>query len=152
MQAHATASAWDVTSLVACFHLLTCAFHAAFASAVESSSREFAVSCVQWYPFDTGMFISGSMDGRVSLFDTNTFSIAHQFRLNAIVHAATLSSVATAHALIASQCNSACSQAAQHSLSLLAHRLRSVSSPSCLRLCRVFAQPLLPTATFVCWI
>jgi WD40 repeat protein len=68
-----------------------------------SHSREFAVSCIQWYPFDTGLFISGSMDGKVAVWDTNTFTCAHAFKLNGIVHAAKMSEVATTHSLIASQ-------------------------------------------------
>jgi DNA excision repair protein ERCC-8 len=68
----------------------------------NSYQREYAVSCVQWYPYDTGLFISGSMDGQVTVWDTNTFTVAHTFKLNGIAHAARMSPVATTHSLIAS--------------------------------------------------
>lgn len=35
----------------------------------------FCTVLVQWYPFDTGMFISGGVDGRVKVWDTNDFEV-----------------------------------------------------------------------------
>jgi DNA excision repair protein ERCC-8 len=60
-----------------------------------------SVSCVQWYPYDTGMFVSGGCEGRVCVWDTNAFSVAHSFPMGGVVHAARMSGVATTHALIA---------------------------------------------------
>jgi len=39
-----------------------------------------AVTAVQWYTFDNGMFVSSSMDGSVLLWDTNSFQTAYIFR------------------------------------------------------------------------
>lgn len=60
-----------------------------------------AVLCVSWYPFDTGLFVSGGAEGRVGVWDTNSFTMAHSFNLGGVVHAARMSSAATTHALIA---------------------------------------------------
>jgi WD40 repeat protein len=38
-------------------------------------AHKFLVSCVAWYPVDTGMFISGSFDQDVKLWDTNTWVV-----------------------------------------------------------------------------
>ena len=60
-----------------------------------------AVVCVSWYPFDTGLFVSGGAEGKVGVWDTNSFTMAHSFSLGGVVHAARMSSCATTHALIA---------------------------------------------------
>jgi len=36
------------------------------------SAHRFAATCVAWYPVDSGMFVSGSADKSVRLWDTNT--------------------------------------------------------------------------------
>ena len=61
----------------------------------------YAVNCVQWYPFDTGLFISGGMDGKVLLWDTNTLQVAQTLEVGQGVHAVHMSSRAQAHQLIA---------------------------------------------------
>jgi WD40 repeat protein len=38
-----------------------------------------AVSSVQWYTYDNGMFVSSSLDGSVLLWDTNVFQTAYVF-------------------------------------------------------------------------
>ena len=43
--------------------------------------HKYGVTAVKWYPFDSGMFISGSLDGTVHLWDTNTFSSVLKFNL-----------------------------------------------------------------------
>jgi WD40 repeat protein len=45
-----------------------------------------AVTAVQWYPLDTGLFVSGSADGTVRVWDTNAFVSAGVFDLGAKVH------------------------------------------------------------------
>lgn len=35
-------------------------------------AHRFGLSCVQWWPFDNGMFVSGSFDGAIKAWDTNT--------------------------------------------------------------------------------
>ena len=39
---------------------------------IRSQRNNFGVSCVQWYSHDTGMFFTGSYDGSVRVWDTNT--------------------------------------------------------------------------------
>ena len=41
------------------------------------------VSSIQWYPEDSGIFISSSYDGNVLLWDTNAFSTAATFKFHA---------------------------------------------------------------------
>ena len=43
-----------------------------------------AITSVQWYTFDTGMFASSSTDGSVLLWDTNTFQTAYIFPLTSV--------------------------------------------------------------------
>ena len=49
------------------------------------------ISCVQWYPTDTGLFVSGSMDGLVRIWDTNAFKVAAEFRIDDRVYSARMS-------------------------------------------------------------
>lgn len=37
-----------------------------------ASAHRFAATCVAWYPVDSGMFVSGSADKSLRLWDTNT--------------------------------------------------------------------------------
>ncbi len=60
-----------------------------------------SVTAVQWYPLDTGLFVSGSTDGAVRVWDTNTFTNAGAFDLGVKVHALAMSAVMRTHALVA---------------------------------------------------
>jgi DNA excision repair protein ERCC-8 len=35
----------------------------------------YSVSSVQWYPVDTGLFVTGSFDNNINLWDTNTLQV-----------------------------------------------------------------------------
>lgn len=60
------------------------------------------ISAVQWWPRDTGMFLTSSMDGSVKIWDTNRASVATSFPFqNMRVYAAAISPTASCHALIA---------------------------------------------------
>lgn len=59
------------------------------------------ISCVVWYPHDTGMFISSSFDGTIKVWDTNTLE-SESFHLNQRVYTIALSPISTRHCLIAS--------------------------------------------------
>ncbi|ETW04110.1 hypothetical protein H310_04470 [Aphanomyces invadans] len=63
------------------------------------------ITAVQWYPVDNGMFITGSQDTTVKLWDANEMDVASAFCLHDVVHAAcfspcgsTLLAVGTDHA------------------------------------------------------
>jgi DNA excision repair protein ERCC-8 len=68
------------------------------------SAHRFAVNSVQWYPVDTGMFVSGDMSGCVRVWDTNRFAAAHDFRIESAANQVALSRCATAHHLVAVAC------------------------------------------------
>lgn len=40
-----------------------------------------AVSSVNWYPQDSGLFAASDFDGNLNIWDTNTFSIVANFKL-----------------------------------------------------------------------
>lgn len=60
-----------------------------------------SVTSVQWYPLDTGLFVSGSTDGTVRVWDTNVFANAGVFDLGSIVHALAMSPAMRTHSLVA---------------------------------------------------
>eukprot|EP00850_Spirogloea_muscicola_P016627 SM000136S00173 [mRNA] locus=s136:184851:188612:- [translate_table: standard] len=64
--------------------------------------HRFAVSSVAWYPLDTGLFITGSHDQNVNVWDTNALQVEVQFAMPAKVCAVAMSgAAAAAHALVA---------------------------------------------------
>uniref|UniRef100_A0A6B2L682 Uncharacterized protein n=1 Tax=Arcella intermedia TaxID=1963864 RepID=A0A6B2L682_9EUKA len=65
------------------------------------SMHQKGVSSVHWYTNDTGMFISGSFDSTVGVWDTNTSEIVHLFNLEGRVFTVSLSSCSKQHNLIA---------------------------------------------------
>ncbi|CAK9230473.1 unnamed protein product [Sphagnum jensenii] len=62
----------------------------------------YSVSSVQWYPVDTGLFVTGSFDNNINLWDTNTLQVEQQFRMPGKVYAVAMSAMATTHMLVAS--------------------------------------------------
>jgi DNA excision repair protein ERCC-8 len=46
------------------------------------------ISCVQWYPTDTGLFVTGGLDGLVRIWDTNAFKVALEFSVDDRVYGA----------------------------------------------------------------
>lgn len=63
--------------------------------------HKFAVSSAIWYPIDTGLFITGSFDHDVKVWDTNTTQVVMDFKMPGKVYGTAMSSVATTHMLIA---------------------------------------------------
>jgi len=62
--------------------------------------HSYGVSAIQWYPFDTGMFISGSFDKKLKVWDTNSQAVACEFELTDKVYDLSMSRIAT-HMMIA---------------------------------------------------
>ncbi|CBJ31103.1 WD-repeat protein, putative [Ectocarpus siliculosus] len=60
-----------------------------------------SVSVVQWYPVDTGLFVSGAMDGVVKVWDTNTLGVVLEFDFKDKVYSASMSPTTGQHHLIA---------------------------------------------------
>ncbi|KJE90839.1 DNA repair helicase RAD25 [Capsaspora owczarzaki ATCC 30864] len=67
----------------------------------QADAHEFSVDSVQWYPHDTGMFVTSSMDTKLKVWDTNTLEVGCVFQLRHNVYAHHLAPNATRHALIA---------------------------------------------------
>eukprot|EP00505_MAST-04D_sp_SCG-Rhode-Island_P000371 Stramenopile-MAST_4_protein_371 len=59
------------------------------------------ISSVQWYPVDTGIFITSCKGGLVKVWDANRFEPVSKFVLGKRVNCAVMSSVATRHQLVA---------------------------------------------------
>ncbi|XP_013858153.1 DNA excision repair protein ERCC-8 isoform X2 [Austrofundulus limnaeus] len=71
---------------------------------VGRSSRhvhKFSVETVQWYPYDTGMFVSSSFDKTMKVWDTETLKPAEVFEFDGNVYSHHLSPIARKHSLIA---------------------------------------------------
>ncbi|KAJ7569020.1 hypothetical protein O6H91_01G057600 [Diphasiastrum complanatum] len=66
-----------------------------------NEGHEYAVSSVHWYPIDTGLFVSGSFDRYVKIWDSNLLQVELQFKMPGKVYAVAMSAVASAHMLIA---------------------------------------------------
>ncbi|XP_044474472.1 WD repeat-containing protein ATCSA-1-like [Mangifera indica] len=63
--------------------------------------HKYAVSSAVWYPIDTGLFITGSYDHYVKVWDTNATQVVRNFKLPGKVYRTAMSSLATSHMLIA---------------------------------------------------
>lgn len=65
--------------------------------------HRYAVTAAHWFPFDTGIFTTSSMDGTVKVWDANALAVAVTFKLEGKVYSHALSPVATSNNLIASK-------------------------------------------------
>ncbi|KAJ0024081.1 hypothetical protein Pint_08645 [Pistacia integerrima] len=63
--------------------------------------HKYAVSSAVWYAIDTGLFITGSYDHCVKVWDTNTTQVVMNFKMPGKVYRNAMSSLATSHMLIA---------------------------------------------------
>lgn len=63
--------------------------------------HKFAVSSAVWYPIDTGLFVTGSFDHLVKVWDTNTAQAVVDFKMPGKVYRTAMSSLAMSHTLIA---------------------------------------------------
>lgn len=43
-------------------------------------THKHSISCIQWYPIDTGMFFTSGMDKMFNVWDTNTLSIVDEYK------------------------------------------------------------------------
>ncbi|KAI4321088.1 hypothetical protein MLD38_034509 [Melastoma candidum] len=63
--------------------------------------HKYAVSSAIWYPVDTGLFVTGSYDHLIKVWDTNTTQAVMNFKMPGKVYSTSMSSLATFHMLIA---------------------------------------------------
>ncbi|TMW86953.1 hypothetical protein EJD97_020664 [Solanum chilense] len=67
----------------------------------HEQGHKYAISTANWYPIDTGLFITGSYDHYVNVWDTNTTQVVVNFKMPGKVYNTAMSPVATSHMLIA---------------------------------------------------
>ncbi|XP_068661233.1 WD repeat-containing protein ATCSA-1-like [Aristolochia californica] len=63
--------------------------------------HKYAISSAIWYPIDTGLFVTGSFDHYINVWDTNTTQVVINFKMPGKVYRTAMSSLATSHMLIA---------------------------------------------------
>ncbi|KAK3029782.1 hypothetical protein RJ639_038224 [Escallonia herrerae] len=63
--------------------------------------HKYAISSTIWYPIDTGLFVTGSYDHYINVWDTNTTQVVMNFKTPGKVYRIAMSSLATSHMLIA---------------------------------------------------
>ncbi|XP_062120322.1 WD repeat-containing protein ATCSA-1-like [Humulus lupulus] len=67
----------------------------------HENGHKYAVSSAIWYPVDTGLFITGSFDHHINVWDTNTTQVVNTFKMPGKVYRTAMSSLSTSHMLIA---------------------------------------------------
>ncbi|KAK9946394.1 hypothetical protein M0R45_011862 [Rubus argutus] len=67
----------------------------------HQNGHKYAVSSAVWYPIDTGLFVTGSYDHHIKVWDTNTTQVVINFKMPGKVYRTAMSSLATSHMLIA---------------------------------------------------
>uniref|UniRef100_A0A5B7BW67 Putative DNA excision repair protein ERCC-8 n=1 Tax=Davidia involucrata TaxID=16924 RepID=A0A5B7BW67_DAVIN len=63
--------------------------------------HKYAISSAIWYPIDTGLFITGSYDHYIKVWDTNATQVVMNFKMPGKVYRTAMSSLVTSHMLIA---------------------------------------------------
>ncbi|XP_071450504.1 DNA excision repair protein ERCC-8-like [Hetaerina americana] len=64
-------------------------------------SHQFSVESVQWYPFDSGSFVSSGMDRKVKLWDSNLLTVAYETTLPGKIYHHEMSKVPSQNYLVA---------------------------------------------------
>lgn len=67
----------------------------------HGSAHKYAVSSAIWYPIDTGLFITGSYDQFINVWDTNTKQVVMNFKMPGRVYKTAMSPLANSHMLLA---------------------------------------------------
>lgn len=68
--------------------------------------HKYSVECVQWYPLDTGMFLSSGMDKHLKIWDANAQIPADVVIINGKIYHHHMSPNATQHNLVAGKSSS----------------------------------------------
>ncbi|XP_011014446.1 PREDICTED: DNA excision repair protein ERCC-8-like isoform X1 [Populus euphratica] len=67
----------------------------------HQNGHKFAISSAIWYPIDTGLFVTGSYDHYIKVWDTNSTQMVINFKMPGKVYRTAMSPLATSHMLIA---------------------------------------------------
>ncbi|CAN0905695.1 WD repeat-containing protein ATCSA-1 [Linum grandiflorum] len=67
----------------------------------HTAGHKFSVSTAIWYPIDTGLFVTGSYDHYIKVWDTNSTQVVMNFKMPGKVYRTAMSPLATSHMLIA---------------------------------------------------
>ncbi|XP_027355660.1 WD repeat-containing protein ATCSA-1 isoform X2 [Abrus precatorius] len=67
----------------------------------HQTPHKYAVSSAIWYPIDTGLFITGSYDHHINVWDTNTTQVVVNFKMPGKVYRTAISNLSTSHMLVA---------------------------------------------------
>ena len=67
-------------------------------------NHKHSVETVQWYPNDTGMFLSSSVDRTLRVWDTNAIQVVENFQLEGIIYQHQMPVNARKHCLVATAC------------------------------------------------
>ncbi|CAJ1973469.1 unnamed protein product [Sphenostylis stenocarpa] len=67
----------------------------------HQQAHKYAVSTAIWYPIDTGLFVTGSYDHHINVWDTNTTQVVVNFKMPGKVYRTAMSNLSTSHMLIA---------------------------------------------------
>lgn len=70
-------------------------------TSANSDCHQYSVSSVAWYPIDTGLFVTGSFDHQVKVWDANLGQAACSFTFPDRVYGVAMSAIAATHCLIA---------------------------------------------------
>lgn len=73
----------------------------------QTEGHRARVTSVLWYPVDSGLFITSSLDKTLRVWDSNAVVQVTAFTMETAVHCAAMSPLASAHALIAAGCEDA---------------------------------------------
>jgi len=63
--------------------------------------HKYSVECVQWYPFDSGMFLSSGMDRCLKVWNANELAAVDCFIFEGKIYQHNMSPTATQHNLVA---------------------------------------------------
>ncbi|RLV94177.1 DNA excision repair protein ckn1 [Spathaspora sp. JA1] len=72
----------------------------------KKTIHEFGISTVQWWPHDTGMFVSSSFDHSVKIWDTNELRPVHDFDIQSRVYSIDICSSDDSSSLVATASDS----------------------------------------------
>ncbi|CAO2817760.1 unnamed protein product [Amaranthus hypochondriacus] len=67
----------------------------------HQQGHKYAISSATWYPIDTGLFVTGSYDHHVNVWDTNTTQVVMNFKMPGKVYKTGMCPIATSHMLVA---------------------------------------------------